>query len=81
MLGTPLVLRGQRFDRSRPAVMAIVNRTPDSFHPGNRYSDVQEALAAVDRAVEEGADIVRVGQAIFGKRPTVDGHFWPGLIR
>lgn len=61
VLGTPLVLRGQRFDRSRPAVMAIVNRTPDSFHPGNRYSDVQEALAAVDRAVEEGADIVDVG--------------------
>lgn len=31
-------------------------------------------------AIEEGADIVRVGQAIFGKRPTVDGHFWPGLL-
>ncbi|CAN5216466.1 YggS family pyridoxal phosphate-dependent enzyme [soil metagenome] len=31
-------------------------------------------------AIEEGADVVRVGQAIFGKRPTVDGHFWPGLL-
>lgn len=31
-------------------------------------------------AIQEGADIVRVGQAIFGKRPTVDGHFWPGLL-
>lgn len=31
-------------------------------------------------AIEEGADIVRVGQAIFGKRPTADGHFWPGLL-
>ncbi|WP_237681503.1 MULTISPECIES: YggS family pyridoxal phosphate-dependent enzyme [Rhizobium/Agrobacterium group] len=30
-------------------------------------------------AIEEGADIVRVGQAIFGKRPTKDGYFWPGL--
>ena len=34
-----------------------------------------------EAAIEEGADIVRVGQAIFGKRPTADGHFWPGLIK
>lgn len=31
-----------------------------------------------EAAIEEGADIVRVGQAIFGKRPTPDGHYWPG---
>jgi PLP dependent protein len=30
-------------------------------------------------AIEEGADIVRVGQAIFGPRPTKDGHYWPDL--
>lgn len=30
-------------------------------------------------AIEEGADVVRVGQVIFGKRPTPDGHYWPGL--
>jgi uncharacterized pyridoxal phosphate-containing UPF0001 family protein len=28
---------------------------------------------------EEGATVVRVGQAIFGKRPTPDRHYWPGL--
>jgi PLP dependent protein len=32
-----------------------------------------------EAAIEEGADVVRVGQAIFGKRPTPDGHYWPGL--
>jgi PLP dependent protein len=31
-------------------------------------------------AIEEGADVVRVGQAIFGKRPTPDGFYWPGLF-
>lgn len=31
-------------------------------------------------AIEEGADIVRVGQAIFGPRPTKDGTYWPGLV-
>jgi pyridoxal phosphate enzyme (YggS family) len=30
-----------------------------------------------EAAIEEGADVVRVGQAIFGKRPTPDGHYWP----
>ena len=29
-------------------------------------------------AIEEGATIVRVGQAIFGPRPTSDAHYWPG---
>jgi pyridoxal phosphate enzyme (YggS family) len=30
-------------------------------------------------AIEEGATVVRVGQAIFGKRPLPDSHYWPGL--
>lgn len=29
-------------------------------------------------AIEEGATIVRVGQAIFGPRATSDAHYWPG---
>ncbi|WP_353235658.1 YggS family pyridoxal phosphate-dependent enzyme [Diaphorobacter ruginosibacter] len=28
-------------------------------------------------AIEEGATVVRVGQAIFGARPTPDAHYWP----
>ncbi|MGX9181743.1 YggS family pyridoxal phosphate-dependent enzyme [Mesorhizobium sp. BHbdii] len=30
-------------------------------------------------AIEEGASIIRVGQAIFGRRPTPDGFYWPDL--
>ena len=30
-------------------------------------------------AIEEGATVVRVGQAIFGKRPLPDSHYWPGM--
>jgi len=29
-------------------------------------------------AIEEGATVVRVGQAIFGARPMPDSHYWPG---
>lgn len=31
-----------------------------------------------ETAIEEGATIVRVGQAIFGPRPTSDADYWPG---
>ena len=56
-----LVLRGRVFDASRPAVMAIVNRTADSFFAGNRHVDLDSALRALNLAVAEGADIVDVG--------------------
>jgi len=29
-------------------------------------------------AIEEGATVVRVGQAIFGPRPLPNSHYWPG---
>lgn len=32
-----------------------------------------------EAAVEEGADVVRVGQAIFGPRPTGNAFYWPGF--
>ena len=56
-----LRVRGRSFDASRPAVMAIVNRTPDSFWSGNRHADLDSALAALDDAVALGADLVDVG--------------------
>ena len=56
-----LVLRGRVFDAGRPAVMAIVNRTDDSFFAGSRHADLDAAMRALDQAVDEGADIVDVG--------------------
>jgi dihydropteroate synthase len=64
----PLVLRGRRFDAAHPAVMAIVNRTPDSFFAGNRHADLGSALDALDAAVEQGADIVDVGGVRAGQQ-------------
>lgn len=52
--------------------MAIVNRTPDSFYDrGATFSD-DAALAAVDRAVAEGADIVDIGGMKAGPGDPVD---------
>jgi dihydropteroate synthase len=45
----------------RALVMAIVNRTRDSFYDRGATFDDRAALAAVDRVVAEGADIVDIG--------------------
>jgi dihydropteroate synthase len=42
-------------------VMAVVNRTPDSFFDQGAYFDDAAGMAAVDRAVAEGAAIVDLG--------------------
>lgn len=33
------------------------------------------------QAIEEGATVVRVGQAIFGSRSTPDSEYWPGFAK
>jgi len=64
-----LDLRGRRFDAGRPAVMGVVNRTPDSFYAGARFTELDAGLAAVDRLVADGADLVDIG----GVRAGQDG--------
>ena len=66
-----LRLRGRTFDAGRPAVMAIVNRTNDSFWSGNRHGDLASARRALDSAVELGADIVDVGGVRAGQEGEV----------
>ena len=58
--------------QDRALVMAIVNRTPDSFYDrGATFSD-DAAMAKVDRAVAEGADIVDIGGVKAGPGDVVD---------
>jgi dihydropteroate synthase len=58
------------FDRE-VAVMAIVNRTPDSFFDQGSTFALDRAVAAALRAVEDGADWVDVGGVPFGRGPAV----------
>lgn len=69
--GAPLRLRGRWITPDRPVVMAVVNRTPDSFYAAARFDDAS-ADAAVARAVEEGADIVDLGGVRAGRGPRVE---------
>ncbi len=45
----------------RPAVMGVVNVTPDSFSDGGRFVSPGDAIAHARRLVEEGASVVDVG--------------------
>lgn len=50
-----------------------------SIHPG--LTQLSMGMSGdYEVAIEEGANVVRVGQAIFGRRPTDDSIYWPGLI-
>jgi dihydropteroate synthase len=55
-----------------PLVMAIVNRTPDSFYDrGATYAE-DAAFARVEQVVAEGADLVDIGGVRAGYGPDVD---------
>ena len=56
-----LVCRNKTLDLATPAVMGILNVTPDSFSDGGRHLLRDVAIAAGLRMVEEGAAIVDVG--------------------
>ncbi|MCM6775863.1 dihydropteroate synthase [Nocardia sp. CDC159] len=74
MSSTPVLstLCGKPVAADRALVMAIVNRTPDSFYDrGSTFSD-EAAMAAVERAVAEGADLVDIGGVKAGPGTVVD---------
>lgn len=51
----------RRLDLTRPAVMGILNITPDSFSDGGDFFSVDAALAQARRMAAEGAAIIDVG--------------------
>ncbi len=69
--GADLRLRGRTLGADRPVVMAVVNRTPDSFYAAARFDDAS-ADAAVAQAADDGADIVDLGGVRAGRGPRVE---------
>ena len=45
----------------RPAVMGILNVTPDSFYSGSRFKSLDRAIEATEKMLDEGADIIDIG--------------------
>jgi dihydropteroate synthase len=60
------------FDFARQvAVMAVINRTPDSFFDRGATFALDAAIAAAHRAVADGADWVDIGGAKFAPGPAI----------
>jgi dihydropteroate synthase len=72
--GGRVVLRwgGRGFGAGELVVMAIVNRTPDSFYDRGATYGLGAAVDAVDRAVAEGAAVVDIGGVKAGPGAEVD---------
>lgn len=56
-----LRLGRREFGAHEPVIMAIVNRTPDSFYDQGATFRDEPALARVEQAVADGAAIIDVG--------------------
>jgi dihydropteroate synthase len=70
--GALLRFRDKTYDRTTPLVMGIVNRTPDSFYDNGATWDQQHALARVEQAIHDGADIIDIGGVKAGAGDPVD---------
>ena len=53
-------------------IMAVINRTPDSFYDQGATYEQGAAIAAADSAVRAGAEILDVGGVKAGPGPDVD---------
>lgn len=57
----------------------LQQRLRDNLPDGVSVDDLSMGMSGdFETAIEEGATVVRVGQAIFGPRDLPDSHYWPG---
>ena len=57
-----LIFRNKKLDLSlSPAVMGILNVTPDSFFDGGKFTDERALLLHAEKMMGEGADIIDIG--------------------
>jgi dihydropteroate synthase len=59
--------KGKLIDLSAPAVMAILNITPDSFYGNSRISNIDGALKTTEKFINEGAKFIDIGA--YSSRP------------
>ncbi len=66
------LIGGRTFDFDREvAVMAIINRTPDSFYDQGATFALDASVAAAEQAIVDGADWIDIGGAKFAPGPAV----------
>lgn len=56
-----MMLRGIKFNFSKPCIMGILNITPDSFSDGGSFDSTEKAVMHAVYMAENGADIIDMG--------------------
>lgn len=65
-----LNLHGRLIEFGRPAVMGIVNVTPDSFYEGSRSRSDADTARRAEKMAADGADMIDIGA--YSSRPGAD---------
>lgn len=65
-----LNIKGRVAEYTRPAVMGILNVTPDSFYAGSRVAVAADMHRRIEQMLAQGADIIDVGG--YSSRPGAD---------
>ncbi|MEY1661579.1 YggS family pyridoxal phosphate-dependent enzyme [Isoalcanivorax beigongshangi] len=77
-----LALFSSEAERVRPCfqlLRGLRDQLRDSAPAGIELNELSMGMSGdFELAIEEGATVVRVGQAIFGSREQPDSYYWPG---
>lgn len=75
-----LALFSTDMDKVRPCFRLLRRLRDEAVKRNDAITELSMGMTGdFEEAIEEGATVVRVGQAIFGKRPLPDSHYWPGM--
>ena len=55
------ISKNKKYIFDRPALMGILNVTPDSFSDGGRYNQMDNALQHCEQMIADGADFIDIG--------------------
>lgn len=77
-----LALFSDDMDRVRPCFELLRNLRDKAVTVNPALRELSMGMSGdYELAIAEGANVVRVGQAIFGARPTPDSMYWPGFAK
>lgn len=73
-----LALFSAEAERVRPCFELLRRLRDEAVTQNAALTELSMGMSGdFEEAITQGADVVRVGEAIFGKRSTADGHYWP----
>ena len=73
-----LALFSAEAERVRPCFELLRRLRDEAVKQNAALTELSMGMSGdFEEAIAQGADVVRVGEAIFGKRSTADGHYWP----